>query len=319
MTEIKSNIVDDNSEPDFVKYKIVILGDGAVGKTSLALRFIEDQFGKQYKQTIGVDFFSKCISGLAGNLDVCFQVWDIGGQSIGAKMISNYIYGSDALVFVYDVTNYQSFQNLDDWLELAKNLGAEEARSGNATKSGPLKILMGNKIDLEHLRTVKKDRHDVMVELLSNPTTAHVASLQKPFSEGIAHSSGGGGPPSSLNANNMPPHGGITTAGGSTTSTSTGGPPPSSCAASAASSNPGTSTLGNPLSFFVSAKTGAGVHAAFRAIAAELAGICLSAADTQAAEAQMSANIMDYPRNDPAFPAVGAEDLRASAKSCVVQ
>jgi len=304
MTEIKSNIVDDNSEPDFVKYKIVILGDGAVGKTSLALRFIEDQFGKQYKQTIGVDFFSKCISGLPGNLDVCFQVWDIGGQSIGAKMISNYIYGSDALVFVYDVTNYQSFQNLDDWLELAKNLGVEEAR-GNATTRGPLKILMGNKIDLEHLRTVKKDRHDVMVELLSpNPTTAHTAaSLQKP-SEGIAHNFAA--PPPNPNANNAP--------GGTSTSTSTTAPPPPF-----PSAQPGTSTLGNPLSFFVSAKTGAGVHAAFRAIAAELAGICLSAADTQAAEAQMSAHIMDYPRNDPAFPKVDAEDLRAGAKSCVVQ
>jgi hypothetical protein len=51
---------------------------------------------------------------------VSLSVWDIGGQSIGSKMISNYIFGAQALVLVYDITNYQSFQNLEEWFQLVQ-------------------------------------------------------------------------------------------------------------------------------------------------------------------------------------------------------
>uniref|UniRef100_A0A8C1XB47 RAB28, member RAS oncogene family n=1 Tax=Cyprinus carpio TaxID=7962 RepID=A0A8C1XB47_CYPCA len=76
--------------------KIVLLGDGASGKTSLAIRFAQEAFGKQYKQTIGLDFFLKRIT-LPGNLNVTLQVWDIGGQTIGGKMLDKYIYGAQIL------------------------------------------------------------------------------------------------------------------------------------------------------------------------------------------------------------------------------
>ena len=48
------------------------------------------------------------------------QIWDIGGQTIGGKMIGNYIYGAQAVIIVYDITNYQSFQNLEDWYRLVR-------------------------------------------------------------------------------------------------------------------------------------------------------------------------------------------------------
>uniref|UniRef100_A0A8C6KEM1 RAB28, member RAS oncogene family n=1 Tax=Nothobranchius furzeri TaxID=105023 RepID=A0A8C6KEM1_NOTFU len=73
--------------------KIVVVGDGACGKTSLATRFAQEAFGKQYKQTIGLDFFLKRIS-LPGNLNVTLQVWDIGGQTLGGKMLDKYVYGA---------------------------------------------------------------------------------------------------------------------------------------------------------------------------------------------------------------------------------
>ncbi|RXN22241.1 ras-related Rab-28 isoform X2 [Labeo rohita] len=79
--------------------KIVLLGDGASGKTSLAIRFAQEAFGKQYKQTIGLDFFLKRIT-LPGNLNVTLQVWDIGGQTIGGKMLDKYIYGVQDVVSV---------------------------------------------------------------------------------------------------------------------------------------------------------------------------------------------------------------------------
>ena len=68
----------DGEEPENLQYKIVVLGNGTVGKTSLIMRFCEDHFGKSYKQTIGVDFFVKRIE-LPGNIQVALQVWDIGG------------------------------------------------------------------------------------------------------------------------------------------------------------------------------------------------------------------------------------------------
>uniref|UniRef100_A0A8C0HTL6 RAB28, member RAS oncogene family n=1 Tax=Balaenoptera musculus TaxID=9771 RepID=A0A8C0HTL6_BALMU len=84
---------DSEEESQDRQLKIVVLGDGTSGKTSLATCFAQETFGKQYKQTIGLDFFLRRIM-LPGNLNVTLQVWDIGGQTIGGKMLDKYIYGS---------------------------------------------------------------------------------------------------------------------------------------------------------------------------------------------------------------------------------
>ena len=96
---------------------MILLGDGATGKTSIAMRFTEDHFAQQYKQTIGLDFFNKTLV-LPGDVHVTLQIWDIGGQTIGGKMIGNYIFGAQAVLLCYDITNYQSFQDLEDWYNL---------------------------------------------------------------------------------------------------------------------------------------------------------------------------------------------------------
>ncbi|XP_055033623.1 ras-related protein Rab-28 isoform X2 [Misgurnus anguillicaudatus] len=131
--------------------KIVLLGDGASGKTSLSTRFAQEAFGKQYKQTIGLDFFLKRIT-LPGNLNVTLQVWDIGGQTIGGKMLDKYIYGAQGVLLVYDITNSQSFENLEDWLNVVRKTNEE-------SDTQPAISLIGNKIDLEHMRTVKMEKH----------------------------------------------------------------------------------------------------------------------------------------------------------------
>mmetsp|Transcript_43255 Transcript_43255/g.99715 ORF Transcript_43255/g.99715 Transcript_43255/m.99715 type:complete len:230 (+) Transcript_43255:48-737(+) len=141
---------DEDSEPEYLQYKVILLGDGAVGKTSLAMRFCEDHFAKHYKQTIGLDFFIKRVV-LPGDVHVCMQIWDIGGQSIGGKMISNYIYGSHAVILCYDITNYQSFQHLEDWLYLVKRTFDKEPM--------PYLALMANKQDLAHIRTVRAEKN----------------------------------------------------------------------------------------------------------------------------------------------------------------
>jgi len=140
-----------DDETENLQYKVLLLGDGATGKTSIAMRFTEDHFAMQYKQTIGLDFFLKRLV-LPGDVNVALQIWDIGGQTIGGKMIGNYIYGAQAVLICYDVTNYQSFQNLEDWYRLV-----QRTFNGQAM---PRVTLIGNKTDLNHLRTVKVEKHN---------------------------------------------------------------------------------------------------------------------------------------------------------------
>jgi len=82
------------------------------------------------------------------------QIWDIGGQSLGSAMMKAYLTGADCLVLVYDITSNESFSNLEDWLEVAKkSLEEQEAKM-------PLCVLIGNKTDLSHVRTVKMAKHE---------------------------------------------------------------------------------------------------------------------------------------------------------------
>ncbi len=141
---------DSDDEPDYFQYKIVVLGDGTVGKSSLILRFVEDYFGKSYKQTIGVDFFVKRLQ-ISPKVQVALQVWDIGGQSIFGKMINTYIKDSHAVILTYDITNYNSFADLQDWLRLV-----QKAFEG---KKMPVMALVGNKTDLFHLQAVDLKSH----------------------------------------------------------------------------------------------------------------------------------------------------------------
>ena len=82
------------------------------------MRYSQDQFGRQYNQTLGIDFFMKRIT-LPGPIHVSLSVHDIGGQTLGGAMLDKYLYGADAVLLVYDITNYSSFENLEDWYATA--------------------------------------------------------------------------------------------------------------------------------------------------------------------------------------------------------
>lgn len=87
----------DEQAPTVRTFKVTVLGDGSVGKSSICSRFAKDFFATSYKQTIGVDFFSQTVCLDDGN-KVTFNLYDIGGQSIGSKMLSAYISGTNALI-----------------------------------------------------------------------------------------------------------------------------------------------------------------------------------------------------------------------------
>ena len=132
------------------QWKVILIGDGAVGKTSIANRFAGDGFSQQYKQTIGVDFFLKRL--IIEDSAVTMQIWDIGGQSLGSKMLKSYISGAHAVLLCYDMTHFDSFANLEDWYRLV--------RQAFVDKPAPFIGLIANKCDLSHLRVVKAQSHN---------------------------------------------------------------------------------------------------------------------------------------------------------------
>ncbi|XP_033117540.1 ras-related protein Rab-28-like isoform X2 [Anneissia japonica] len=148
--------------------KIVLLGDGASGKTSLATRYAQNKFGKQYQQTVGLDFFLQRIV-IGGKTDVTLQVWDIGGQTLGGKMLDNYIYGAHGILLVYDITNYNSFENIEDWYQKVKKVFTDADKL-------PSMVLVGNKIDLEHMRAIQVDRHNKLC--LEHSLLSHFVSAK---------------------------------------------------------------------------------------------------------------------------------------------
>ena len=140
--------------------KLILLGNGSVGKSSIIARFTDDGFGRVYKQTVGLDFFEKLLV-IRGDKRIRLQVLDIGGQSIGSKMIGKYIYGSDIVFLCYDVTDMQSFVDVEDWLHLVRRTFNDAVGAG--VKRQPLVYLVGNKIDLYDQRKVPDAKHEKFV------------------------------------------------------------------------------------------------------------------------------------------------------------
>lgn len=137
--------------------KVVLVGDGASGKTSIIRRYCHEDFGAAYAQTVGLDFFMKRLA-LPGEKNVTLQIWDIGGQSIGGKMLKTYLEDADAIALTYDMTNRDSFENLQDWLDLARKQKRPEG------KAPPTMALIANKRDLLHLRAVTAEQHETFAK-----------------------------------------------------------------------------------------------------------------------------------------------------------
>lgn len=140
---------------------MLLLGDGSVGKSSIIARFVSDGFQKVYAQTIGVDFFEKRLA-LRGDTGVKLQIWDIGGQSISSKNLPNYVSGANVCFICYDVTNRDSFDNLEDWLRRVHEIFTDE-ETGKQKKLPKLYII-GNKIDLIEARQVTDAQHQAWWE-----------------------------------------------------------------------------------------------------------------------------------------------------------
>ena len=130
-----------------------IIGDGSVGKSTITSAFKSQGFIPIYNQTIGCDFYEKQLK-IRGNVTVSLRLWDIGGQSIYSKNLQSYIGHSDAVMLVYDVTNRESFANLDDWLIQVRKFCKDNFKL----------YLIGNKVDLISLRQITEKQHYQFIE-----------------------------------------------------------------------------------------------------------------------------------------------------------
>ncbi|MFW9999044.1 MAG: GTP-binding protein [Candidatus Hodarchaeota archaeon] len=118
-------------------FKVIIIGPGAVGKTSLLHRFVENKFSFRYKLTIGADFLSKIIEYKPGTT-IKMQIWDIAGQDRYKFLRSSFFDGANGALIVFDLSRWHTFKELEEWLKDLRDY---------AGKDVPF-ILIGNKIDL---------------------------------------------------------------------------------------------------------------------------------------------------------------------------
>eukprot|EP01100_Stratorugosa_tubuloviscum_P009308 TRINITY_DN389_c1_g2_i1.p1 TRINITY_DN389_c1_g2~~TRINITY_DN389_c1_g2_i1.p1 ORF type:complete len:216 (-),score=97.13 TRINITY_DN389_c1_g2_i1:108-755(-) len=136
------------------KYKVVFLGDQAVGKTAIITRFMYDSFDATYQATIGIDFLSKTM--YLEDRTVRLQLWDTAGQERFRSLIPSYIRDSTVAIIVYDVTNKTSFLNTSRWIQ---DVVTERG-------SDVIIVLVGNKNDLQEKRAVTPEEGEAKAKEL---------------------------------------------------------------------------------------------------------------------------------------------------------
>jgi len=150
-------------------FKIVLLGEGCVGKTSCVLRYVEDRFNDKHITTLQASFLSKRLN-IRGKR-VTLSIWDTAGQERFHALGPIYYRDANGAVLVYDITDADSFIKVKNWVkELRKMLGNDISL-----------IIVGNKIDLEKQRHVS---HQQAEEYAQSVGAAHFSSSAK-LNQGI--------------------------------------------------------------------------------------------------------------------------------------
>ena len=126
-------------------FKILLLGDASVGKTSFTKRYCYNIFNPSERLTIGVDFHVKTIE--LNDKRIKLQLWDVGGEERFRFLLPTYCLGANAAFLLYDITRPSTLDNISEWITIVKQ------------KGGPIPImLVGSKLDLEKSqRQVQRD------------------------------------------------------------------------------------------------------------------------------------------------------------------
>ena len=134
-------------------YKILLLGDSAVGKSCLLLRYCDESFQDIHLATIGLDFRLKTLN-LDNNKKIKAQIWDTAGQDRFRAITKNYYRGANGILLIFDITDRSSFEHIRNWIEQIKEEAPEQI----------IIYLVGNKIDNQNNRVVTNEEAKKVAE-----------------------------------------------------------------------------------------------------------------------------------------------------------
>lgn len=132
------------ASPAQKKFKVVLLGESGVGKSSLVLRLVKDEWMSSQHSTVGASFFRHAVN--VNGQPVNFDIWDTAGQERYKSLASMYYRGAAAALVVYDITNMDSFERARYWIQQLI-----------ANSPETIVVLVGNKIDKESERMVPRE------------------------------------------------------------------------------------------------------------------------------------------------------------------
>mmetsp|Transcript_40015 Transcript_40015/g.61484 ORF Transcript_40015/g.61484 Transcript_40015/m.61484 type:complete len:171 (+) Transcript_40015:24-536(+) len=140
---------------EIIQTKLVFLGEAAVGKSSIVLRFVKDEFSQNSESTIGAAFLTAQID-INERQTVKYEIWDTAGQERFHSLAPMYYRGAQAAIVVYDITSPASFDRAKSWI-------SELQVEGNPDV---VIALAGNKADMEDARAVSDGQAQVYAEKL---------------------------------------------------------------------------------------------------------------------------------------------------------
>ena len=135
-----------------LRFKIMVIGESKVGKTSVIKKYTQNKFGGVYLTTVGVDFQDKII-----NIDdkkIRLQIWDTAGQERFRNITKNYFNSSNGFLLIYDITDKDSLEHLNFWSAQIQLNAPEKSKC----------VLVGNKCDLEGSRAVSTEEGKIYAE-----------------------------------------------------------------------------------------------------------------------------------------------------------
>lgn len=139
-----SNMSKPDDDYDYL-FKVVLIGDSGVGKSNLLSRFTRNEFCLETKSTIGVEFATRSIQ--VDGKTIKAQIWDTAGQERYRAITSAYYRGAVGALLVYDITKQVTYENVERWLKELRD----------HADANIVIMLVGNKSDLRHLRSVQTE------------------------------------------------------------------------------------------------------------------------------------------------------------------
>ena len=140
-------------KPKIPHYKVLILGDKAVGKSCFLIRFTENKFQEIYLSTAGMDYKYKDVMYEEGKT-IRLQIWDTAGQERYRTITTGLFKGAAGIILMYDITDKQTFNNVREWI---KSIEEE-------TSKKVILILVGNKVDKKEREVLKAEGEQIAEE-----------------------------------------------------------------------------------------------------------------------------------------------------------